>query len=55
MYLDELLEDESLNLGIVRLIVAPESKAIALAQRLADRVGQGDQERVIEFTETVLM
>ena len=55
MYLDELLQDESLNLGIVRLIVAPESKAIALAQRLADRVGQGDQERVIEFTETVLM
>jgi predicted transposase YdaD len=55
VYLDELPQDESLNLGIVRLIVAPEREAIALAQRLADRVGQGDRERVIEFIETVLV
>lgn len=55
VYLDELPQDESLNLGIVRLIVAPEREAIALAQSLADRVGQGDRERVIEFIETVLM
>ena len=55
IYLDELPEDASLNMGIVRLIVAPEQDAIALAQRLADRVGQGDRERVIEFIETVLM
>lgn len=55
VYLDELPQDESLNLGIIRLIVAPEREAIALAQRLADRVGQGDRERVIEFIETVLV
>jgi predicted transposase/invertase (TIGR01784 family) len=55
IYLDELPQDESLNLGMVRLIVAPEREAIALAQSLADRVGQGDRERVIEFIETVLV
>ena len=55
VYLDELPQDESLNLGIVRLIVAPEREAIALAQRLANRVEQGDRERVIEFIETVLV
>jgi len=55
IYLDELPQDESLNLGIVRLIVAPESEAIALAQGLADRVGLGDREKVIEFIEMVLV
>ncbi len=55
VYLNELPQDESVNLGIVRLIVAPEREAISMAQRLADRVGQGDQEKVIEFIETVLM
>ena len=55
VYLDELPQDESLNLGIVQLIVAPEREAIALAQRLADRVGQGDRKRMIEFIETVLL
>jgi len=55
IYLDELPQDESLNLGIVRLIVAPERDAIALAQGLADRVGLGDREKVIEFIETVLV
>ncbi|CAN1213404.1 DUF4351 domain-containing protein [Tumidithrix helvetica PCC 7403] len=55
VYLDELPQDESLNLGIVKLIVAPEREAIALAKRLVERVGQSDRERVIEFIETVLM
>ena len=55
VYLDELPQDESLNLGIVRLIVAPEREAIALAQNLANQVGQGDRKRMIEFIETVLL
>ena len=55
VYLDELPQDESLNLGIVRLIVAPERDAITLAQGLADRVGLGDRKRVIEFIEMVLV
>jgi len=55
VYLDELPQDESLNLGIVRLIVAPKREVFALAHNLANRVGQGDRERVIEFIETVLM
>jgi predicted transposase/invertase (TIGR01784 family) len=55
IYLDELPENESLTLGLVRLIVAPRREAVALAQRLADRVGQGDRERMIEFIETVLL
>jgi predicted transposase/invertase (TIGR01784 family) len=55
IYLDELPEDESLSLGLVRLIVAPDRDAIALAQRLAGQVGQGDRVKVIEFIETVLV
>ncbi len=55
IYLDELPEDESLNLGIVRLIVSPNKESIALAQSLAGQVGEGDRERVIEFIETVLV
>jgi predicted transposase/invertase (TIGR01784 family) len=55
IYLDELPDSESLNLGLVRLIVAPDRDAIALAQRLAESVGQGDRVKVIEFIETVLV
>ncbi|MCY7331082.1 MAG: DUF2887 domain-containing protein [Pseudanabaena sp. CAN_BIN31] len=55
IYLNELPQDESLNLGIVRLIVAPERDAIALAQGLADRVGLGDRKKVIEFIDMVLV
>ena len=55
IYLDELPDSESLSMGLVRLIVAPKRETIALAQRLADRVGQGDRERMIEFIETVLL
>ena len=39
----------------MKLIVAPKRETIALAQQLADRVGQGDRERMIEFIETVLL
>ena len=42
-------------MGLVKLIVAPKRETIALAQQLADRVGQGDRERMIEFIETVLL
>ncbi len=55
IYLDELPESESPSLGLVKLIVAPKRETIALAQQLADRVGQGDRERMIEFIETVLL
>ena len=55
IYLDELPESESLSLGLVRLIVAPQKETIALAHQLADRVEQGDRERMIEFIETVLL
>ncbi|MFM7886105.1 MAG: Rpn family recombination-promoting nuclease/putative transposase [Pseudanabaena sp.] len=55
VYLNELPQDESLNLGIVRLIVAPKRETIALAHQLAERVGQGDRERMIEFIEAVLL
>ncbi|GBO53596.1 hypothetical protein APA_1503 [Pseudanabaena sp. lw0831] len=55
IYLDELPDHQSLNLGLVRLIVAPKRETIALAQRLAERVGQADRERMIEFIETVLL
>jgi predicted transposase YdaD len=37
------------------LIVAPKKETIALAHQLAERVGQGDRERMIEFIETVLL
>jgi predicted transposase/invertase (TIGR01784 family) len=55
IYLDELPQDKSLNLGIVQLIVAPEREAVDLALKLADRVSQGDRLKVIEFIETVLV
>ena len=55
IYLDELPQDQSLNLGIVRLIVAPNREAIALAQQLVRQVGHSDRERMIEFIETVLV
>ncbi|OYQ62507.1 hypothetical protein B9G53_21790 [Pseudanabaena sp. SR411] len=55
VYLDELPEDESLNLGLVRLIVSPKRETIALAQRLAGQVGRDDRERMVEFIETVLL
>ena len=55
IYLDELPENESLTLGLVRLIVAPKRVTVALAQRLAGQVEQGDRERVVEFIETVLL
>jgi len=55
IYLDELPESESLSLGLVKLIVAPKKKTIALAHQLADRVGQVNRERMIEFIETVLL
>jgi len=55
IYLDELPESESLSLGLVKLIVAPKKETIALAHQLAERVGQGDRERMIEFIETVLL
>jgi predicted transposase YdaD len=42
-------------LGLVKLIVAPKKETIALAHQLAERVGQGDRERMIEFIETVLL
>ncbi|WP_434684354.1 DUF2887 domain-containing protein [Pseudanabaena minima] len=54
-YLDELPEAESCSLGLVRLIVAPQKETIALAHQLAERVGQGDRERVVEFIGTVLL
>ena len=55
IYLDELPQDESLNLGLVRLIVAPKRETVALAKQLASQVGQVDRERMIEFIETVLL
>jgi predicted transposase/invertase (TIGR01784 family) len=55
IYLDELPDSESLSLGLVKLIVAPKKETIALAHQLADRVGQSDRERMIEFIETVLL
>ena len=39
---------------IVRLIVAPECDAIALAQGLADRVGLGDREKFYQFVVRLL-
>ena len=55
IYLDELPESESLSLGLVKLIVAPKKETIALAHQLADRVGQVDRAKMIEFIETVLL
>ncbi len=55
IYLDELPEHQSLHLELVRLIVASKKKTIVLAQQLANRVGQADRERMIEFIETVLL
>ncbi len=55
IYLDELPDSESMSLGLVKLIVAPKRETIALAHQLADRVGQSDRERMIEFIETVLL
>ena len=55
IYLDELPQDESLNLGLVRLIVAPKRETLSLAQQLVGRVRQADRERMVEFIETVLL
>jgi len=55
VYLDELPQDESLNLGLVRLIVAPKRETLSLAQQLVGRVRQADRERMVEFIETVLL
>ena len=55
IYLDELPQGESLNLGLVRLIVAPKRETVALAKQLASQVGQVDRERMIEFIKTVLL
>ena len=55
IYLDELPENQSLHIELVRLIVAPKRETVALAQQLAGQVGQIDRERMIEFIETVLL
>ncbi|MCG6136014.1 MAG: Rpn family recombination-promoting nuclease/putative transposase [Nostoc sp. LLA-1] len=61
-YLDELenVPDDSLGLGIVRLIVENENKAGELAKTLIDQVQEDlldtlSQRKVIEFIETIIV
>lgn len=61
LYLDELAqsEGESIELGLVRLVVEPPERAIAQAQRLATRVDESSAvlsaSAIIEMIETILV
>jgi predicted transposase/invertase (TIGR01784 family) len=61
VYLEDLIgrETNSLGIGIIQLILAPESQAVAIAKQLGERIDQETdpeiQDSVVELIETVLV
>jgi len=61
-YLDELgdIVDDSLGLGILKLIIESENKAPEMAKTLIDKakeelIDTGSQKKVVEFIETIII